>query len=273
VNEDRITARLRRHSPLIGDDCAIIKAPAGKDLLFTTDFTIEGVHFTRDLPATQVGHRALLRGLSDIAAMGGTPKYCLVSLAVAPWAGERWTDDFYRGLLGLASQHKTQLAGGDLSHASQVVVDIVVYGVVQAGKALRRTGARPGDRIWVSGALGGWHHQLNPKPQLAVGRKLIGRATACMDITDGLVLDLHRLCLASGVSGELEDIPLLKNATIEQAMFDGEDYALLFTSSKRTNPGFCIGSIVEGKPGRILYQGKPLVPRGYDHFQSNSSVD
>jgi thiamine-monophosphate kinase len=267
VNEDRITAKLRRNAPLIGDDCAIIKAPAGKDLLFTTDFTIEGVHFTRDLPAEQVGHRALLRGLSDIAAMGGTPKYCLVSLAVAPWAGEQWIDGFYRGLLKLAGQHKTQLAGGDLSHASQVVADIVVYGTVPIGKALKRSGARPGDQIWVSGPLGGWRHQLHPEPRLALGRKLIGRATACMDITDGLVLDLHRLCLASGVSGEIENIPLLENATIEQALFDGEDYELLFTSRMQTNPGIWIGSIAKGEAGKILYQGKPETPRGYDHFQ------
>jgi len=267
VTEDQITARLRRHAPLIGDDCAIIKAPAGKDLLFTTDFTIEGVHFTRDLPAEQVGHRALLRGLSDIAAMGGTPKYCLVSLAVAPWAGERWIDDFYRGLLALAGQHKTKLAGGDLSHASQVVADIVVYGVVPIGKALTRSGARPGDQIWVTDALGGWHHQLHPEPRLDIGRKLIGRATACMDITDGLALDLHRLCLASGVSGEIDYIPLLGKATLDEALFDGEDYELLFTSRYRMNPGMWIGSIVKGEPGKVLYQGDPLVARGYDHFQ------
>jgi thiamine-monophosphate kinase len=267
VTEDRITAKLRRLAPLIGDDCAIVKAPAGKDLLFTTDFTIEGVHFTRDLPAEQVGHRALLRGLSDIAAMGGTPKYCLVSLAVAPWAGEKWINAFYRGLLKLAGRHKTQLAGGDLSHASQVVVDLVVYGVVPIGKALKRSGARPGDQIWITGPLGGWQHKLHPEPRLATGRKLIGNATACMDITDGLILDLHRLCVASGVSGEIESIPLIENATLEQAMFDGEDYELLFTSSKRTNPGFRIGSIASGKPGKILFQGKPVKLRGYDHFQ------
>ena len=167
----------------------------------------------------------------------------------------------------LAGQHKTQLAGGDLSHASQVVADIIVYGTAPIGKALKRSGARPGDQIWVSGPLGGWHNQLHPEPRLAIGRKLIGKATACMDITDGLVLDLHRLCLASGVSGEIEYIPLLENATIEQALFDGEDYELLFTSRRQDNPGFRIGSITKGKPGKILYQGEPVRPRGYDHFQ------
>jgi len=273
VTEGQITAKLRRRAPLIGDDCAVIKAPAGKDLLFTTDFTIEGVHFTRDLPAEQVGHRALLRGLSDIAAMGGTPKYFLVSLALAPWSGERWLDGFYRGLLDLAGQYKTQLAGGDFSHAPQVVADIVVYGVVPHGKALMRSGARPGDQIWVSGALGGWHHQRNPEPRVAIGRKLLARATACMDITDGLALDLHRLCVASGVSAEIENVPLLENATLDQALFDGEDYELLFTSQKRTNPGFWIGSITKGEPGRILYQGKPVQPRGYDHFQQRPCLD
>jgi thiamine-monophosphate kinase len=267
VTEDRITGKLRRRSPLIGDDCAVVPAPKGKDLLFTTDFTIEGVHFTRDAPAARVGHRALVRGLSDIAAMGGTPKYCLVSLAAAPWTDEKWIDAFYTGLLGLARLHKTKLAGGDLSHASQLVADIVVYGVVAHGKALKRSGARPGDRIWVSGPLGGWHHKVNPEPQLAAGRKLAGRATACLDITDGLALDLHRLCKESGVSAEIESIPLLPGATLDQALFDGEDYELLFTSRHRVNPGFCIGTITRGEPGRVLFRGEPVSPRGYDHFQ------
>lgn len=268
MTEDRITGKLRRLAPLIGDDCAIVSAPAGKDLLFTTDLTIEGIHFTRDAPAGQVGHRALLRGLSDIAAMGGTPRYCLVSLALAPWTSEKWIDGFYRGLLHLAGQHKTKLAGGDLSHASQVVADIFVCGITPAGKALKRSGARPGDGIWVTGALGGWKNRHDPEPRLAMGRKLRDRATACMDLTDGLVLDLHRLCLASGVSGEIESVPLLKNATLDQALFDGEDYELLFTSRQRRNPGVRIGSILKGEPGRILYQGQALEPKGYDHFQS-----
>jgi thiamine-monophosphate kinase len=269
VTEDQITGKLRRLSKMIGDDCAVIQAAVGKDLLLTTDFTVEGVHFPRDLPAAQVGRRALLRGLSDIAAMGGSPKYCLVSLAVAPWTGEKWIDGFYQGLLALAGQHKTKLAGGDLSHASQVIADIVVYGIVAHGKALKRSGAKPGDRIWVSGPLGGWNHKPNPEPRLALGRTLIGRANSCMDITDGLALDLHRLCKESGVSAEIESIPLLPGATLDQALFDGEDYELLFTSTRRQNPGFCIGTITKGQPGRIFFRGEQVSPRGYDHFQSN----
>ncbi len=271
MNEDAIIRKLQRYAPLIGDDCAVIQAPRDQDLLFTTDFSIEGVHFTRDSPAGQIGHRAVARSLSDIAAMGGRPLYCLVSIAIAEWTDQRWIDGFYRGVNQLLRQTKTQLAGGDISHAEQLVLDVMLCGAVAKGKALRRSGARPGDIIYVSGPLGGWRHKSEIVPRLDIGRKLIGKATSCMDISDGLALDLHRLCLASGVAAEIDSVPLLKGATMEQALHDGEDYELLYTAHpKRRVPGIRIGTITKGKPGALRYNGKKLAPIGYDHLQQRS---
>jgi len=271
VNEDAIIHKLARRSRWIGDDCAIYRPRPGDELLFTTDFSIEGVHFTRQSEPEAVGRRALARSLSDIAAMGGTPHFCLVSLALAGWAGQEWIDAFYSGLLKLAGANKTALAGGDLSHANQIVCDVMVCGAVPKGTALRRDGARPGDILYVSGPLGGWRHKPDPQPRLTFGRRLRGKATACMDISDGLSLDLHRLCLASKVSAALDAIPRVPEATIEQALHDGEDYELLYAAPPKTRvPGIAIGVIAKGKPGKISYQGKPLQPLGYDHFRNRT---
>ena len=269
MTEDSITGKLRRGAPLIGDDCAVIRPPAGQDLLFTTDLSIEGVHFTRESTAEEIGARATARSLSDIAAMGGTPLYCLVSIALAPWTDERWIDGLYRGIFKLLRKAKASLAGGDISHAGQLVCEVMICGSVAKGKALLRSGARPNDLLYVSGPLGGWRHKRAIVPRLEFGRKLVGVATACMDISDGLALDLHRLCRESGVAAELENVPLLKGATLDQALHDGEDYELLFTAPTRAKvAGIPIGKIIRGQPGAVRYAGKALAPIGYDHLRS-----
>jgi thiamine-monophosphate kinase len=272
LTEDAIVRKLRRHAPLIGDDCAVIATPSKADLLFTTDFSIEGVHFTRKSTAEQIGYRAVARSLSDIAAMGGTPLYCLVSIALAPWTGQRWIDGLYRGIHKMLRKAKASLAGGDISHADQFVCDVMVCGFAAKGKALLRSGAHSGDILYVSGPLGGWRHKSVIEPRLDAGRKLIGKATACMDISDGLALDLHRLCVASGVAAKLESIPLLKGATIEQALHDGEDYELLYAAPPGVRVhGLRIGAIVKGKPGTITFQGKQIAARGYDHLRARTT--
>ena len=271
MTEDAIIQKLRRRAPLIGDDCAVIPMPRDVDLLFTTDFSIEGVHFTRKSSAEQIGYRAVARSLSDIAAMGGTPLYCLVSIALAPWTNQRWIDGLNRGIHKMLRKATTSLAGGDISHADQFVCDVMVCGSVRKGKAMLRSGARPGDILYVSGRLGGWRHKSVIVPRLDAGQKLIGKATACMDISDGLALDLHRLCRASGVAAALESIPLLKGATIEQALHDGEDYELLYTAPPQVRvPGIRIGTIVKGNRGTITLQGKRVPNVGYDHVQRRS---
>jgi len=272
VTEDSIIQKLRRRSPLIGDDCAVIPSPSGPDLLLKADLSIEGVHFTRERSAEEIGARAVARSLSDIAAMGGTPLYCLVSIALAPWTDEQWLDGFYRGVYKLLRKVKASLAGGDISHANQLVCDIMICGSVPKGKALLRSGARVGDALYVSAALGGWRNKRVIAPRLEFGRKLLGVATACMDISDGLALDLHRLSKASGVSAQLDHLPLLKGATLNQALHDGEDYELLFTAPPRVKaPGIRIGSITKGKPGAVRYSGKLLEPIGYDHTQQHQA--
>jgi thiamine-monophosphate kinase len=272
VNEDAITRKLRRKAPLIGDDCAVIPSPGGNDLLLKADLSIEGVHFTRESSAEEIGARAVSRSLSDIAAMGGTPLYCLISMALAPWTDERWIDGFYRGVHKSLRKAKASLAGGDISHAHQFTCDVMICGSVGKGKALLRSGAKTGDALYVSGPLGGWRHKPVITPRLDVGRKLIGVATACMDISDGLALDLHRLCRESGVAAELDHIPLLKSATLDQALHDGEDYELLYTASAKAKvPGIRIGTIIKGKPGIVRFAGKTLEPRGYDHIVRSSA--
>jgi thiamine-monophosphate kinase len=279
----------------IGDDCAVFR-PRGsaEDLLFTTDLLVEGAHYLRSThTAEDVGWKALARGLSDIAAMGGEPRFCLVSLALAPWQNDAWIDGFYRGLLRLARRERTPLAGGDLGHAALAMCDIVVCGAVPRGKALLRGGARAGDAIYVSGALGGsalglargpgrrrdaaWKRHARPEPRLALGRFLRERvrATAAMDLSDGLSLDLRRLATESGVSAEIEAPPRFRGASLDQALHGGEDYELLFTAPARTRvpaefegvPLARIGTLRKGRPGDVTLDGEPLPPLGYDHFR------
>lgn len=276
----------------IGDDCAVLR-PRGarQDWLVTTDLMIEGVHFLPGVhPPVSVGHRALARGLSDIAAMGGEPRFCFVSLALGEAMGARWLDAFYRGLNALALEHGVVVAGGDLTRARLALCDIVVCGTTPRGRFLRRDGARPGDRILVSGRLGGsaagleqrqgraWQRHLKPAPRLRLGqflREHLG-ATAAIDLSDGLSLDLHRLCLASGVAAVIEhEPPRFPGATLEQALHGGEDYELLFTLPAGVKapkeyegiPLTEIGAMRLGRPGRVWFRGRVLAPRGWDPFR------
>ncbi len=292
MNEIELIERIRKRVPVlrrsgvvlaIGDDCAIFRPRGSKeDLLFTTDMMLENVHFHRlTHPPEAVGWKTLARGLSDIAAMGGEPRFCLLSLALADWADRKWVDAFYRGFLKLASRTGIPLAGGDLGHAEQLSTDVVVCGSVPAGQALRRDGARAGDAIYVSGRLGGaalgletgsgaaWKKHAMPEPRLELGRALRGKATAAMDLSDGLSLDLHRLCLASGVAAELDaELPIFPGATLEHALHGGEDYELLATARRPLGRAFTrIGAIVKGKPGAVRFGGRPLEPLGYDHLR------
>jgi thiamine-monophosphate kinase len=271
----------------IGDDCAIFRPRgAAEDLLFTTDLFVEDVHFRRDTHRPEdAGWKTLARGLSDIAAMGGEPRFCLLSLALAPWTDRRWIDRFYTGLLRLAGRAGAPLAGGDLGHAAKLACDIVVCGAVPRGKALRRDGARAGDAIYVSGRLGGsalglatgagraWKRHVRPEPRLALGRFLRGRATAAMDLSDGLSLDLQRLAAASHLSAEILHPPIFPGATLHQALHGGEDYELLFTSRAPIPPAFegipltRIGIMRKGPPGAVHLDGAPLPALAYDHLR------
>jgi len=154
----------------IADDCAILRLSPGCELLVTTDLCVEDVHFRQAWhPAVVVGHRCLARGLSDIAAMGGEPLACFLSLGLPEDLSQAWINNFLRGLLRLAKKFRIQLAGGDISAAPKITADIVVTGQAPKGKAILRSGARPGDRIYVTGSLGASTAALK---QLFAGKKL-----------------------------------------------------------------------------------------------------
>jgi thiamine-monophosphate kinase len=252
----------------IGDDCAIYRPKASEDLIFTTDQLIEGVHFLAGRKPADIGERALARSLSDIAAMGGQPRFCLVSLAVSAQQTDQWVETFFRGLLKLARRTGTVLAGGDMARSEKIHCDVMVCGAVPRSHALRRDGARVGDSLWVSGRLGrAWDRRIEPR--LELGRSLLRRATSCIDISDGLALDLHRVCLASRVAAEVDRVPVAKGATVERALHGGDDYELLFTlpsGSDGPKGTTRIGSIVRGQAGAMQFKGRPLAPTGYDHF-------
>lgn len=273
MNELEIVERLRRLSlPSkdvvlgIGDDCAIYRPRAGEELLFTTDQMIEDVHFTRKQSAASIGERALARSLSDIAAMGGEPRFCLVALAASK---ANWIEGFYLGMMRLAKRTGVILAGGDLARDEKMHCDVMVCGSAPRGKALRRDGARVGDSIFVSGRLGKpWERRI--RPRLALGQSLRGVATACIDLSDGLSLDLHRLCAVSGVAAEIERVPVFRGSTEERALHGGEDYELLFTLpdvAQAPRGVTRIGHVVRGVPGQIHFRGRVLEARGYDHFR------
>jgi thiamine-monophosphate kinase len=299
LNERTITGRLRGAvkippgSPVIagiGDDCAIYR-PRGSadDLLFTTDLFIEGVHFLREThKASDVARKALARSLSDIAAMGGTPRFCLASVCLPAWATERWSNDFFDSLTASAARNQTILAGGDLARGNTFTCDVTVCGSVPRGTALLRSGARPGHEIYVSGALGGsalglatqkgkaWKGHLNPEPRLALGQFLREklRATAAIDISDGLSLDLQRVCLASGVAADIVPPPRFAGASADQALHGGEEYELLFfvRSGAKVPAQFVglpltrIGVAAAGPAGEVRLQGEAVEVHGFDHF-------
>ncbi len=229
----------------IGDDAALIAVTQNHELVLTADLSIEGIHFLPQVhPPRVVGHRALARSLSDIAAMGGTPRFALISLAITMQTTRHWVEEFYAGLESLASRFGVLVVGGDTAIVpEQSTVDAVVCGEVPKGQASRRSGARPGDRILVSGRLGlsalglrllrerSWRPRdlrlqearpeatphaallahLYPEPRCSLGSHLARqhRVSAMIDISDGLSTDLAHLCAASGVGARLweERIP------------------------------------------------------------------
>jgi thiamine-monophosphate kinase len=293
----------------IGDDAALLRLPKGHQMVVTTDFSLEGVHFRRDWHSPQsAGHRCLARGLSDLAAMGAQPVAAFLSLALPKALAGAWADGFFAGLLALAKEHKIPLAGGDMASADRVLADIVLVGSVPAGKAMLRSTARAGDALYVTGSLGGAaaelatlprnsrtketrdagasHPHLFPQPRVASGLALrkLGKRVACMDLSDGLAMDLSRLCEASRICAEVEvsKLPLAAGATLQQALTGGEDYELLFAAPASMRIPKKLGGVAVTRIG-TLAASKPrqsqmtlvqpdglrgsLEPEGWEYFK------
>ncbi|HEY1659192.1 MAG TPA: thiamine-phosphate kinase [Candidatus Sulfotelmatobacter sp.] len=312
VGEKQLIAQVRRmagsrKTPAvqagIGDDCAVLRLPAhaGKsdEVLVTTDFTLEGIHFRRDWHSPEsVGHRCLARGLSDIAAMGGLPEAAFLSLALPRDLPQKWVERFTLSLIDLAKRYGVTLAGGDTAESpGGVLADIVVVGRVPKGKAVLRSGARPGDLIYVSGGLGGSaaavvamqakpKRKLNPVeyprhffPQLRIELGHILReknlASAMIDTSDGLSTDLAHICEESGVGAELQAaaIPRAKvgkpprEVDLELALHGGEDYELLFTARPNRQIPRRIAGVSITQIGRITHSRRVTLfnPAGVGH--------
>lgn len=283
IEKFRAKYKITNHTVVgIGDDTAVIKMPGVKDLfLFTCDTLVEGIHFIpEEVSGYKIGWKALGAGLSDIAAMGGTPVSALVSLALPPNMKIGFVDGLIKGMNSLARRFNVDIVGGDtVSSPKAIVITVSVIGTVASENLVLRSGAKIGDKILVTGTLGGsiYRKQFNFIPRIKEAQWLVthGKINAMMDITDGLGMDLYRLITASRVGAVIykEKIPISKDAyktkdPLKSALTDGEDFELLITTKDtkrfidREVPLTVIGEIT-GDTGRIVN----LKPEGYEHFK------
>ncbi len=256
---DRIRARARSRADVvlgIGDDAALLRVPAGHDLVVTCDTLVSGVHFPDETAPADLGWKALAVNLSDLAAMAATPAWCTLALTL-PDADADWVDAFLDGFLELAGQHDVALVGGDTTRGP-LCVTVTAHGFVPEGQALRRDGARAGDEVWVTGSLGDaagalaqWRargpssaklrHRLDrPTPRIAAGLALRGLATAGIDLSDGLAADLGHVLAASGLGARVDLGRLPTSRTLADHFAEaqrwplqlsgGDDYELCFTA-------------------------------------------
>jgi thiamine-monophosphate kinase len=271
----------------VGDDAALVRPPAGLELALAADTVVEGVHFPAGLDAADLGHRVLAVNLSDMAAMGAEPAWALLTLTL-PAAEAEWLRGFASGLHELARRHGTAVVGGDTT-SGPLTATVAITGFVPPGQALRRSGARPGDEVWVSGTPGDAaaglavlqgtldapppvaeplvQRFLRPEPRISLGLVLRGLASACIDVSDGLAGDLGKLCQASGVAAEVDSTCLPRSdalraaadpATVRRlALGGGDDYELLFTVA----PGVDMASLERSAGVRLTRIGR--IAAGY----------
>ena len=304
----RIRARVATRADVvlgIGDDAALLAPPPGRQLVVTADTLNEGVHFPRGTSPADVGWKALAVNLSDLASMGAEPAWCTLSLSL-PQSDPAWIEGFLDGFLDLAGQHGIALVGGDTTRGP-LSIAVTAMGLVEPGRALRRDGARVGDEVWVTGTLGDAAGGLalldrepvpalrarldRPTPRVAAGRALAGIATACVDVSDGLLADLGHVCARSHVAARIDVDALPASAALMEVIGEadrialqasgGDDYELCFTAP--ADAGADIGAVSAQlglritRIGRIV-AGEGVHPvdaksqpwssprRGYDHF-------
>ena len=293
----------------VGDDGALIAPAPGCELVISTDMLVEGTHFLPGTDPDDLGWKTLAVNVSDIAAMGARPRWATLAIAL-PDADEAWVAAFARGFFACATEFGIDLIGGDTTRGPRNLC-VSIFGEVAAGKALRRSGARAGDEIWVSGrpgraALGLAHLQgrtvlseprrsdciaalQRPQPRVALGLALQGLATAVIDVSDGLLADLGHILESSGVSAQLKiAVPPAPTFERDAWLSGGDDYELVFTATPTNHAQIaalsktldldltCIGRIEAGPAGRMdlfAADGTPVdVPRrGYDHFANGSA--
>ena len=301
----RLTRDLPGHPSVVtgaGDDCAVLDVGLpDRFLLFKTDAVVEGIHFAADTPPEKIGHKALARCLSDIAAMAGEPTAAVVTLALPREFNVERVEKIYAGLNALARRHGVAIVGGETTtNPERILISIALLGTVARDRCVRRTGAQAGDAIFVTGELGGSlaGRHLEFEPRLAEARWLAGHFAihAMLDVSDGLAGDLRHLLAAGQVGAELltSAVPISRAARLQQrqessakppllaALTDGEDFELLFTVASRDAVPLldawkkefpqlrltCIGKIT-GTPGITLRDAggiRPLNVHGYAHF-------
>lgn len=287
----------------VGDDAAILRPAPGMALAFATDLLLEGRHFRPGDDPRSLGHKALAVNLSDMAAMGATPRWAVLALAL-PAAEEAWLAAFAEGLYALAGRFGVDLVGGDTTRGP-LTLCVAILGEVPEGQALTRAGAQPGDDIWVSGDLGGAALALRhpgdadaakrlaePEPRVALGERLRGLATSAIDVSDGFAQDLGHILASSRVRARVryEDLP--RHAALDRpevgeelrrrcVLAGGDDYELVFTAAPARRAAIetigrelalrltRVGAIERGEPGLAVVDaaGNPIeTPAGFDHF-------
>jgi thiamine-monophosphate kinase len=292
----------------IGDDCALLRPSPGELLAVSIDTLVAGRHFAADVDPVLLGHKSLAVNLSDLAAMGARPAWATLALTL-PTADRSWLRGFIRGFATLAGQHGVQLVGGDTTRGP-LSITIQVHGLVESAKALRRSGGRAGDRLFVSGTVGDAALALRraqagetvsdalmarldrPQPQVALGCLLAGRASAAIDVSDGLAADLGHLCAASRVGARLDLACLPVSAAVAEltaagdwstVLAGGDDYELVFSVAAASaddvladcrdagHPVTEIGELIAGDGVEIQYpdgRRSKEIPRGFDHFRA-----
>lgn len=267
----------------VGDDCALLPVAPGHRLAVTTDLLVEGRHFFADADPESLGHKALAVNVSDLGAMGARPLGCVLGLSL-PAVDDGWLEKFARGFRALAEALDCPLVGGDTTRSPQgVIISVTAMGEVAVDAALRRSAARPGDDIWVSGSLGGAHVALEllqgnhpqhadllealraslerPQPPVAFGAALAGVAHAAIDISDGLLQDLGHILKASGCAADIDypSLPVhpalsgLDAALVQRAVLNGGDvYQLCFTAAPTARPRIEALALEHGVAARIV---------------------
>ena len=287
-----------------GDDCAVVDGDGDREILLKTDAVVEGVHFERETDSRLVGRKALARCLSDIAAMGGSPRHALITLGLPDGFDPGYLKGVYAGLNELAKAHGVSVVGGETTNnGDRLFINIALTGEVEKGRAILRSGAQVGDAVFVSGELGGSlaGHHLKFEPRLKESSWLTAEfeVHSMIDVSDGLAGDLRHIARASGVGAELLEtaVPISRSAKrrardqisskppLLAALTDGEDFELLFTivaaeavnlldGWKREFPDVklsCVGKIVEGDGLRIKDRTgiRELTVEGFTHFAKN----